>query len=187
MSADVSDTVEEILRLFQRRGDSRYGNEAVSQREHGLQAASLAVRDGADCALVTAALLHDIGHLLHDLPDVAPDEGIDDRHEVIGGRWLAERFGPSVTEPVQLHVAAKRYLCAVDSAYATTLSTPSLRSLQLQGGPMSPGEVVAFETGPYFEAAVQLRRWDDQAKVPERLTRPLESFAEQIAAACRRT
>lgn len=185
MSADVSETVEVVLQLFRRRGDSQYGNEAVSQEEHGLQTASLAVRDGADAALITAALLHDIGHLLHDLPADAPDEGIDDRHEVNGGRWLAARFGPSVTEPVRLHVAAKRYLCSVDSAYTATLSTPSLTSLQLQGGPMSSDEATAFELSPHYHAAVQLRRWDDQAKVPSLPTQPLEYFAEHIEAACR--
>lgn len=183
MGVDSENTVDEVLHLFRRRGDSQYGAEAVTQLEHGLQAATLAADSGADSALITAALVHDIGHLLHDLPDDAPDKGIDDRHEVSGGNWLARRFKETVTEPVRLHVPAKRYLCAVDSSYHDGLSAPSVLSLQLQGGPMSADEVAEFESHPHFERAVQLRRWDDQAKVPELPTPPLEFFGPHIAAA----
>ena len=103
-----------VATLFQSRGDSEYGGEGVSQREHALQAALLAQHAGANEALVAAALLHDIGHLLHDLPDDAPEQSIDDVHENRAAAWLTRHFGPHVTEPVRLHVAAKRYLCAVD-------------------------------------------------------------------------
>jgi predicted HD phosphohydrolase len=133
MLKDNDGTIAEIARLFAERGDSAYGREAVSQREHALQAASLAVAEGASAALVTAALLHDVGHLLHDLPEDVPDEGVDDRHEELAGRWLATRFGADVVDPVRLHVAAKRYLCAIDPTYRQQLSPPSLLSLRLQG------------------------------------------------------
>ena len=156
----------EILRLFELRGDSAYGREAVSQRDHALQAAYFARQAGGSPALVVAALLHDVGHLLHDLPDDAPDRGVDDRHEELAAHWLAERFGPEVVEPARLHVEAKRYLCAAEPGYHDALSEPSRISLRLQGGPMSPDEAERFRSSPHAEAAVALRRCDDSAKVP---------------------
>lgn len=156
---------EEIQRLFAAHGHSQYGGEAVSQQEHALQAALLAEREQAQPELIIAALLHDVGHLLHELPDDAPDRGIDDRHETLAAHWLAKRFGPEVVEPARLHVAAKRYLCATDAAYCRELSYPSALSLKLQGGPMTPDEVREFESQPHFESAVRLRRWDDAAKL----------------------
>jgi len=178
-----SDLADEILQLFRQRGDSQYGAETVSQLEHALQTASLALADQADATLVTAALLHDVGHLLHDLPDDAPDHGIDDHHEVAGGNWLTNNFGPEVSEPVRLHVPAKRYLCAVEQAYKEQLSAPSIRSLHLQGGPMTAQEVAEFEQNPQCQSAIKLRRWDDAAKVPGLQTEPLESFVPYITAA----
>jgi len=178
-----TDIVAEILQMFRDRGDSQYGEEAVSQLDHALQTAALASDDGADSALIAAALLHDIGHLLHDLPDDAPDQGIDDRHEVSGGRWLESRFGDEVTEPVRLHVPAKRYLCAVDANYQDELSPPSVLSLKLQGGPMSADEVAEFEQNPQLERAVRLRRWDDEAKIPDHPTPSLEFFGTHLLAA----
>ena len=94
-----ADTVDEILQLLREQGDSQYGEEAVSQVEHALQTATLALENDADSALVTAALLHDVGHLLHDLPDDAPDQGIDDRHEVSGGNWLASSSIAAIASP----------------------------------------------------------------------------------------
>ena len=44
----------------------------VNQRAHALQAALLAEQAGCDAALVTAALLHDIGHMVHDLGETPP-------------------------------------------------------------------------------------------------------------------
>ena len=171
---------DRILALLAERGDSEYGHEAVTQLEHGLQSAELAEQSGADDALVTAALLHDIGHMLHDLPDDAPDQGIDDRHEVTGGHWLESRFGPEVVEPVRLHVPAKRYLCARDQDYYAALSDPSKQSLELQGGPMDEEELREFEKNPHYERAVQLRRWDDEAKIPGKVTPSLESYRGRI-------
>ena len=114
-------------------------------------------------------------HLLHDLPESAPDEGIDDRHEVLAGPWLRERFGRDVWEPVVLHVSAKRYLCAVEPTYAAQLSPPSVLSLKLQGGPMSADEIGRFERCPFFREAVRLRRWDDEAKIVDYRTPPPEA------------
>jgi [1-hydroxy-2-(trimethylamino)ethyl]phosphonate dioxygenase len=174
--------VEQILQLFRERGDSEYGGEAVTQLEHALQAAHFARKTGAGAALETAALLHDIGHLLHELPDNAPEQGIDDRHEVLGERWLARWFGPDVAEPVRRHVDAKRYLCAVEPSYRQHLSRPSLLSLELQGGPMSAAEVERFRASPYCEGAVALRRWDDAAKVPGMQVAGIDAYVASIEA-----
>jgi len=173
-------TTVEILELFRARGGSQYGKECVSQQEHALQAAFFAQRAGATPALIAAALLHDIGHLLHDLPDDAPEEGIDDHHETLGGRWLERRFAADVVEPVRLHVAAKRYLCGDDESYYQELSPPSILSLRLQGGPMTAEELRQFREHPHFDAAVKLRRWDDAAKVPNLATPPLPSYAQIV-------
>lgn len=170
----------EVLQLFRQYGGSRYGGENVSQLEHALQAAYFAEQEGAPATLVAAALLHDVGHLLHDLPADAPDRGIDDRHEDLGARWLAARFGPAVCQPVNLHVIAKRYLCAVEPAYFELLSGPSIQSLALQGGPMTAEESRQFEQHPFYREAVQLRRWDDRAKVENLLTPYLEHFAAHL-------
>lgn len=173
-----------VLGLFLRAGCSQYGGESVSQIEHALQTAAQAEAAGVAPTLIAAALLHDLGHLLHDLPDDAPDRGVDDRHEWLGARWLTERFTTAVVEPVRLHVAAKRYLCAVDPLYLSQLSEPSLTSLKLQGGVMSAAEVQAFEATPFAAEAVQLRRWDEAAKQPGLATPPIEHFAGYLDAGC---
>lgn len=160
------DRVEAILELFAARGAEAYLGEPVSQQEHALQAAYLAVRDGAPGPLIAAALLHDIGHLL-DLDESAAERGIDQRHEEQAARWLSAHFDPEVTEPIRLHVAAKRYLCAMEPAYLASLSPASVRSLELQGGPLTSPEIVRFEALPHHLDAVRVRRWDDQAKVPD--------------------
>jgi gamma-butyrobetaine dioxygenase len=132
--------------------------EPVPIGEHMLQAGALAKAAGAEGALVAAALLHDVGHLL--------GETEEDRHGEAGARWLSQWFGDEVTEPVRLHVPAKRYLCAADAAYFGLLSPESVRTLSLQGGPMTAGEVAAFEALPFSRDAVAVRRWDDGAKDP---------------------
>ena len=118
--------IDKIEELFKNKGASLYGGEAVTQEQHALQAAQLAEESGASPSIIAAALLHDVGHLLHNLPDDAPDEGVDDVHEALGDRFLRRWFGPDVSEPVRMHVDAKRYLCAVDPSYLGTLSPPSL-------------------------------------------------------------
>ncbi len=174
--------VEEVMRLFNERGSDMYGGEAITQLQHGLQAATLALNAGASNELVAAALMHDIGHLIHDLPENAAEQGIDDKHEDLGDQWLEEHFVQAVCEPVKLHVSAKRYLCTVEESYGRTLSPASITSLKLQGGLMSEDEVKQFEAHKYYREAVQLRRWDDEAKVVDLETPPLESFRPQLTA-----
>ena len=172
--------VQKIITLFNDQGDSEYGGEPVTQGEHALQAAHLALTEGAASSLVAASLLHDIGHLLHALPDDAPEQGIDDLHEELGNRFLIKYFTPAVSEPVHLHVAAKRYLCAVEPAYFALLSEPSVISLHLQGGPMTAEECKTFESNPYYQDAIQLRRYDDMAKIPHLQVEPIEFYAELL-------
>ena len=159
-------TTAHVVTLLESGGGSLYFGEAVTQLEHAVQTAALAERSGAPDALVVAALLHDIGHLLHGLDEQTADRGIDARHEDVGESWLASRFSPAVSEPVRLHVAAKRYLCATDPVYVSGLSEASRQSLTLQGGPMRDSDVHAFERTPWAQDAIRLRRWDDAAKVP---------------------
>jgi phosphonate degradation associated HDIG domain protein len=177
------DPIDFVLRLLRERGGAAYLGEPVSQAQHALQAAWAAEQAGAGAALVTAALLHDVGHLLHDLPEDCAVAGTDDAHEERGARWLAPHFGPEVAGPVRLHVAAKRFLCATDPDYPGRLSEASLRSLRLQGGPFSPDEAAEFRADPHAEAAVALRRLDEQAKVPGLPTPGLEHFRPFLEAA----
>jgi gamma-butyrobetaine dioxygenase len=166
--------VDEIMRLFETKGSSEYGGERVSQLEHALQAAYLARSENAAPSLVVAALLHDIGHLLADAPN-AP-------HEKIGHDWVAEHFPPEVSDPVKLHVAAKRYLCATDAQYLDQLSPASVESLHHQGGPMTEPEMESFEEETFFRDAVALRHWDDRAKIEHLPVPELDSYRETIAA-----
>ena len=177
--------VEDILRLFERRGASAYHGEAVSQSEHGLQAAELAEKEGAPASLIVAALLHDVGHLLDGQDEDLAQRGIDGHHEEAGSRWLARNFGPEVVEPIRLHVAAKRYLCSVDPAYLDGLSPASRLSLAVQGGPMSDEERNEFESNPYYREAIRLRHWDDTAKVPGLEVPGLEHYRDRLAATAR--
>ena len=129
--------VQEILGVYAARGAGAYFGERVSMTEHGLQAAHFAQAERAPEPLMLAALLHDVGHLLEDVPDAIEDWLADARHEEVGARWLARRFGAQVSEPVRLHVPAKRYLCATDPDYFRMLSPASVHTLGLQGGPMT--------------------------------------------------
>jgi phosphonate degradation associated HDIG domain protein len=175
------DPVASLASLMAEKGQRRYGLHDVTQLQHALQAAWLAEQAGGDAALIAAALLHDIGHMVHGLGENPADKGVDDRHEALGHEFLCQHFGPDVTEPVRLHVAAKRYLCAVEPDYAALLSPDSVLSLRLQGGPMSSAEVTAFRAEPGADAAVRLRRYDDQAKIKDLPTAPLEHFLPFVA------
>ncbi len=152
--------VEALAALYARFGGETYG-EGVTQLEHGLQAAAVAASEGAPGALVAAALLHDVGHLL----GMTDDAFGYHKHDQLGADHLARHFGPAVTDPVRLHVAAKRYLCATVPGYAGKLSAASTYTLSKQGGPMNPEEARAFAANPHHDAAVRLRQWDDLGKV----------------------
>lgn len=158
-----------------------YGGEAVTQLEHALQCATLAQEDGAEDTLISAALLHDFGHLI---------DGVDDRrqpHERLAAFALRDLFDAAVTEPIRLHVDAKRYLCAVDARYAANLSDASRRSLAWQGGPFSAQDAAGFIMQSHAGNAIRLRRWDDAAKVPGMATQPLSAFIPLLHATMRST
>jgi phosphonate degradation associated HDIG domain protein len=174
--------VATIEAIVDGKGQKLYGLSEVNQRAHALQAAWLAERAGCDAALIVASLLHDIGHMVHDLGEDPASAGIDDRHEALGHAWLTRWFGPEVTESVRLHVAAKRYLCGTEPNYFGRLSDDSVRSLALQGGPMSVAECEAWRSNPHAEAAIQLRRFDDGAKVKGLATPTPRHFLTYVAA-----
>lgn len=184
--AITANALESITTMFSIAGPAAYFGEAVSQTEHALQSAHLARCAGADAELIVAALLHDVGHMLSGLPEDAAERGLDDAHEEAGAQWLERHFRPAVSAPVRLHVAAKRYLCAVDASYLAGLSPASQLSLRLQGGPFSVQEAQAFERQEHFAAAVALRRWDDGAKVAGLDVPPLDSYRQAIQTALSR-
>ena len=158
-------TVNELFERMASHGNGAYGLSDVTQLDHALQSADLARQRGMSEAMVIAALFHDCGHLL-DIEDVdLASQGIDDRHEQSSADALLPIFGESVSEPVRLHVAAKRYLCSVERDYFDRLSDDSKLSLELQGGTLSSDEIAAFEKHPHFRDGVELRRIDDEAKV----------------------
>jgi phosphonate degradation associated HDIG domain protein len=169
-------TLNHLLNLYRDRGQAQYGSEAINQLEHALQCAALAEADGQSAELITACLFHDLGHLIHHLGEDPALRGIDDRHEYRAIPVLETLFPAAVTTPIRLHVAAKRYLCAVDQNYWDTLSPASKRSLELQGGIFPAQAAAAFIQQPYAEQAVQLRRWDDLAKVTGLETPDLDHF-----------
>ena len=169
---------ETIGEMFAGPGARDHLDEPVPIGEHMLQAGALAEAAGAAGAVVAAALLHDIGHLLGEDED-------EDRHGEAGANWLSQWFGAAVTEPVRLHVPAKRYLCAADAEYFGLLSAESVRTLSLQGGPMTAAEVASFEALPFFRDAVAVRRWDDQAKDPAVTAPRFAHFVPLLAALVR--
>ena len=179
---------DELLEIYARRGAEAYFGEAVTMMDHGLQAAYFARARSAPDALVAAALLHDIGHLIEPVPDQISDWTSDAGHERCGARWLAGHFGTEVSEPVRLHVPAKRYLCATDPEYFRQLSAASVITLKLQGGPMSASEVAAFEAEAHWREAIALRQCDDQGKIAGFKAPDFESYRlliDQLARAVR--
>lgn len=176
-------SISDICVLFARKGGRAYDGEPVTQLEHALQTAARAQQDGAGPALVAAALLHDLGHLLNDQGESPTLRGLDDLHQFAALPFLRPRFPDDVLMPIQLHVDAKRYLCATRPAYFEGLSADSKRSLALQGGIFTPEEATAFITRPFAEDAVKVRLWDDLAKVAGKSTPPLAHFVAALEAA----
>lgn len=169
-------TVDELFRLLEEKGGARYGGEGISQLAHAQQSALLSVEAGDPASLVVASLMHDIGHLVGKGDEGLADKGIDARHEASGARVLEQVFGKAVAEPVRLHVDAKRYLCFAEAGYWDSLSRGSKVSLQVQGGPFDAEGAQEFIQQPYASDAVKLRRYDDLAKVRDKVTPDLAAF-----------
>lgn len=180
-------TLAEVERLYRSKGDRMYDGEPVTQLQHALQSAHLAEQEAASDALVVAAFLHDIGHLINDQGETPTLRGIDDRHECVALPFLRDLFGPAVLQPIRLHVDAKRYLCAhgdgmrSGAEYWAGLSADSRRSLELQGGIFGDADARAFRAKPYSEDGVRLRLWDDRAKVADAATPPLSHYLALVA------
>lgn len=176
-AAEVADN---ILALFVERGDNNY-DEAVTQTQHATQSAALAEAESAEDSMTIAALLHDLGHLLVDEHNGNIDFlDNDENHQFVAANLLGRWFPPPVTMPIALHVAAKRYLVATEPAYARGLSDASMKSLRVQGGPMNDQEVARFRRVRYADDACRLRRWDDAAKVPNRLVPRLDHYRGRL-------
>lgn len=176
-------SIHTVIDLLKQAGTRRYGGEPVSQLEHALQCAHLAETEKATDDLVLAALLHDLGHLVHGLGEDAAQRGVDDKHQFRALHLLRRLFGSGVTEPIRLHVDAKRYWCRVDPAYHDTLSPASKLSLDLQGGSFSVDEARRFIVQPYGRDAARLRGWDDRAKTPG-LPTPALAHYEKLMIRC---
>ena len=170
------DSIDAVFALLAAGGGEAYFGEPVTVLEHSLQAAWFVQRKGGNDSLVVAALLHDIGHLMHEKGEDAADRGLDTRHEELGSEALASHLPPAVLEPIRMHVDAKRYLCAADARYFATLSPASVQSLALQGGPMSAEEAARFLTQAHAQDAITLRHADDAAKVAGLKTPELDAY-----------
>jgi phosphonate degradation associated HDIG domain protein len=175
--------LDDIERLFRDHGGIEYSGEGVTQLEHALQAAQLAEQAGAAPTLVTAAFLHDLGHLLNLQGETPTERGVDDQHQYFAIPFIRPLFPPAVVEAIRLHVDAKRALCALEPEYYANLSEDSKRSLTLQGGIFARLETELFVAKPFAAEAMQVRRWDDSAKVPGATTPPIGHYLE-IAARC---
>ncbi len=173
--------VDFLADIFERRGADSYLGEQVTMSQHMLQCAECAAAEGAEDELIAAALLHDIGHYTNEFPEDALDQGIDNHHDSAGGSILDPFFPARIADSVRLHVAAKRYLCAVEDDYFAKLSPASVHSLELQGGPMDAQEISTFEGRAHFQDAVRVRRWDEAAKVIGATTRTFEDFRPLLA------
>ncbi len=178
--------VEKLFGILEKGGGKNYGNaESVTQLRHALQCAANAENAGASAAMITAALLHDIGHLLNPDARAAIKRKEDAGHEISGAAYLEQWFGEDVCGPVRHHVAAKRYLTATEPDYFGRLSKGSIRSLEVQGGPFDDDEATTFVKQSHANDGVQLRRWDEEAKDVDAATPSLEHFRRYVETALR--
>ncbi|QNP47510.1 phosphonate degradation HD-domain oxygenase [Diaphorobacter aerolatus] len=176
----MSLTVADIVHLFETRGDAQYDGEPVTQLEHALQSAHLAEQSGAASPLIAAALLHDLGHLLHDMQGSPTAHGVDDVHQYRCIPFLRGLVGEATLAPIRLHVDAKRYLCLHEPGYLASLSADSVRSLRLQGGVFTEEQAQAFAARPFARDALALRRWDDLAKTANARVPELAHFIRHV-------
>jgi phosphonate degradation associated HDIG domain protein len=166
--------------IFERCGDEEYLGEPVTMAQHMLQGATIAEQQGLPEDIIVAALLHDIGHFTSEFGTFSMDDTEERYHEEAGAKVLEAFFPTIVTDCVRYHVAAKRYLCATRPDYFKRLSEASVHSLNLQGGPMSPGEVAEFEKNPNLAKIIQVRYLDEAGKSPDMETPDYWHFAPMV-------
>ena len=178
-----SEQADLLLNYLKVRGQAHY-EEDVTQLEHALQSALLARTAGKSSEMIVSALFHDFGHLLVDEQTASGESSTTDlNHEEVGAEYLSPFFGPAVIEPIRLHVPAKRYLCAMDPSYSDRFSDASKKSFVVQGGAMSAEECAEMEKHPLLKEALELRRWDDTAKVDGLETPTVEDFRDDVITA----
>lgn len=171
--------IDHVLGLVASMERHSYG-ERVDMLRHSLQTAAWARAAGGTDELVLAALLHDVGHLLGD----AGAWGLPD-HAEVGARALQQWLSAAVVEPIRGHVAAKRFLVATDAGYHGQLSEASRESLREQGGAFTPAECERFAAQPHADAAIALRRHDDDGKVDGLDVPPLDTYRPLLESALR--
>lgn len=169
-----------LIDFLNRQGHGHF-EEEVTQYAHAAQSAWWARKNEASPELVAAALLHDIGHMLTGETDDYTET--DREHELVAADFLSPYFPAAVTEPIRLHVPAKRYIVSTEPDYYEKLSEASKHSFHLQGGYMTPEEKSAFEALPHYLEAIALRYWDDLAKDTQLEAPPIESYLPDLEAA----
>jgi len=173
-------TITRICHLFESKGEQRLEAASVTLLQHALQTAWLAEKAGARDSLICACLLHDLDHLLEEQDAGTPMEERHACHGQHGASSLTTLFDAAVTDPIRLHVDAKRYLCYAHPGYLNGLVAGAKRSLERQGGVFTPDQARAFMREPYAIEAVNLRLWDDQAHLAGVDTPSLAHFAATL-------
>ena len=170
--------IEKIIKKYQTNKDFYLG-EKVTIAEHMIQTAMLAEKNNSPQSLICACLLHDIGHFIIKDPDQLVSKSVDGKHEDIAFNFLKNYFKPEVTEPIKLHVNAKRYLCR-EKSYYNLLSKASKVSLELQGGKMNNDEAKKFVLLKHHKDAITLRKYDDEGKIPNMKIKNINDYKELI-------
>ena len=177
---NATNIVDFIGSIFEKRGDEEYLGEPVTMGQHMLQGATMAEKSREPDEIIIGTLLHDIGHFTSEFGTFSMEDTEDRYHEDAGAAVLEQFFPKIITDCCRHHVAAKRYLCATNPEYFQKLSTASIHSLNLQGGPMSEAELKDFEKNPNLKKILKVRLYDDAGKIPDMITPPFWHFAPLV-------
>ena len=177
---NATNIVDFIGSIFEKRGDEEYLGEPVTMGQHMLQGATMAEKSREPDEIIIGTLLHDIGHFTSEFGTFSMEDTEDRYHEDAGAAVLEQFFPKIITDCCRHHVAAKRYLCATDPEYFQKLSTASIHSLNLQGGPMSEAELKDFEKNPNLKKILKVRLYDDAGKIPDMITPSFWHFSPLV-------
>ena len=177
--------VDKIINNYQTKKNFYIG-EKVTISDHMIQTAMLAEKNHSSKSLICGCLLHDYGHFVIEDPDLLVSKSIDGKHEDVGFDFLKVYFKPEVTEPIKLHVQAKRYLCR-NKSYRNLLSEASKISLELQGGIMNDEEAKKFTSLKFHKDAIMLRKYDDDGKVPNIKIKKIDDYRNLITSQLKKT